>query len=559
MTQAITSTRRDVLRGLSALGCATIAPPAGAATHGRQTVRGFVRVEGPDGARGLAGVRVTNGVEIVETDSRGAYAIAIEGDGIISIVKPTGYASPLEAGLNLPRFYYIHQPGGTPEDLELTGRGIDPTGALPASVDFTLAVSPEPDRFEAILFADPQPETNSEVDFIRDGVVRALAGVKAAFGLTLGDITGDDLSLYPRIASLIGQIGIPWRNAIGNHDLNYEAPNDRHARETFKRAFGPTYYAFEYGRALFIVLDNIVYHGADAGEPGKMGTYHDDLDARQLRFVENLLRDYPRDRLVVLGMHIPLPARRDESGREIATGYAAELLRIIGDRPCVSFAGHTHMAEHRYIWPTADARAPHHHQVLAAVCGSWWSGPFDESGLALADGCDGAPSGYYILSVDGARCSARFQPTSDARATQIRSVLAERRNDVASRVDETRLLGASLTARQASRAEFVVNIFDGGPNTRVECRVDGYPAIELRRDFRADPFVDTVYRRNVAAIKPWVKAEVSTHVWSAPLPVDMRPGVYRASISAIDEFGRAHRDNLIFEISRDGETLATRG
>jgi hypothetical protein len=61
-----------------------------------------------------------------------------------------------------------------------------------------------------IVFTDPQPESQIEVDFIRDDVVNAVIGTKAAFGMTTGDIMFDDLSLYPRLNRIIGQIGLPW-------------------------------------------------------------------------------------------------------------------------------------------------------------------------------------------------------------------------------------------------------------------------------------------------------------------------------------------------------------
>jgi hypothetical protein len=36
------------------------------------------------------------------------------------------------------------------------------------------------------------------------------------------------LSLYPRLNRIIGQIGLPWYNIGGNHDLNYEAPSAKY-------------------------------------------------------------------------------------------------------------------------------------------------------------------------------------------------------------------------------------------------------------------------------------------------------------------------------------------
>ena len=48
----------------------------------------------------------------------------------------------------LPRFYYIHQPAGSPQSLNLRYRGIDPTGPLPDSVDFALKKADEPQKFD---------------------------------------------------------------------------------------------------------------------------------------------------------------------------------------------------------------------------------------------------------------------------------------------------------------------------------------------------------------------------------------------------------------------------
>jgi hypothetical protein len=102
---------------------------------------------------------------------------------------------------------YIHQPAGSPQSLNLRYRGIDPTGQLPDSVAFALNKTNEPQKFDVIVFADPQPESALEVGFIRDDVVNALIGNSAAFGMTIGDIMYDDLSLYPGSIASLGRSG----------------------------------------------------------------------------------------------------------------------------------------------------------------------------------------------------------------------------------------------------------------------------------------------------------------------------------------------------------------
>ena len=107
------------------------------------------------GDPGIAGVLVSNGREVVQTDSNGRYALPVDDETIIFVIKPTGYAVPVERGVMLPRFYYIHQPAGTPAHLNLRYRGIEPTGALPQSLDFALRKVDEPTRFDVLMFADP--------------------------------------------------------------------------------------------------------------------------------------------------------------------------------------------------------------------------------------------------------------------------------------------------------------------------------------------------------------------------------------------------------------------
>ena len=195
------------------------------------TVSGTVYEDRSGGVRrqpsdpGIAGVLVSNGRDVVKTDAAGRYSLPVDDESIIFVIKPTGYALPVDDEM-LPRFYYIHQPAGSPQSLNLRYRGIDPTGPLPDSVDFALKKADEPQKFDVIVFTDPQPESEVEVNFIRDDVVNSLIGnATAAFGMTTGDIMFDDLSLYPRLNRIVGQIGLPWYNIGGNHDLNYAAPS----------------------------------------------------------------------------------------------------------------------------------------------------------------------------------------------------------------------------------------------------------------------------------------------------------------------------------------------
>jgi calcineurin-like phosphoesterase family protein len=554
--------RRDLVAYGAAVAAAAAIPASVARAAAGGTVSGTVYENRSGGTRrqasdpGIAGVLVSNGRDVAKTDAEGRYALPIDDDGIVFVIKPTGYAPPVNAE-NLPQFYYLHQPGGSPPNLNLRYRGIAPTGPLPAALDFALTKAEEPQRFEAILFADPQPESAVEVDFIRDGVVNALIGNSgAAFGMTLGDITFDDLSLYPRLNRIVGQIGLPWYNIGGNHDLNYEAANAKYSRETFKHTFGPPYYAFEYGGVLFLMLDNVDYLGFDAGRPRGGGRFEGRIGERQLAFIANVLKEYPADKLVVTAMHIPLRNYLDPNDATTNTADRADFLELLAGRPhTLSLSGHTHTTEHHYFGPADgfSGPSPHHHHVLTAVSGSWWSGPYDHRGIAVADSRDGSPNGFHILSVDGTSYSTRFQPVSEPNARQMRIVLDSEfhrdRKEIYSEYRMGALLGSPLPVERASATSVVVNFFDGGPRSSVEFRLGDRAPVRMEQVVRPDPFVEEVFARNEATKKAWVKAEPSSHIWSARLPADLEAGTHCLAVRAIDEYGREHRDHLIVELT----------
>lgn len=208
------------------------------------------------GERGLPNVKVTNGESFVKTDADGRYRISVTDDTILSVIKPGNFRYPVDSQ-NLVKFFHIHKPAGSPP---LRYAGVAPTGALPASVDFALLTGDDGDAFSVIAFADPQPYSLEEVGYFDASIVQELVGVKGhAFGISLGDLVGDQLDLFQPLNRATARIGLPWFNVYGNHDMNFDAKEDRLADETFERVYGPSNYAFYHGNVLFITLDNVVY------------------------------------------------------------------------------------------------------------------------------------------------------------------------------------------------------------------------------------------------------------------------------------------------------------
>jgi hypothetical protein len=295
-------TRRDVLAGAAVL--ALTASPA-LAQGITATARGTVFDADSSPRTGVPGVMVSNGLEVVKTDADGSWSLPVGDGDSVFVIKPAGWALPVDPATNLPHFAYVHSPFGSP-DLGFRFAGLAPTGPLPASIDFALHRNQEAAQFDAVLFTDPQPESLNEVGYIRDDVVSIVEASAMKFGITHGDIMFDDLSYYPRYNRIVGTIGLPWFNCRGNHDMNLEAPDNTFAAETFKRVFGARWHAFQYGSATFILLDNVDYLGTDPTRLNGFGKYRGYFGERQLGFVRNVLANVPRDSLVVISFHIPL-------------------------------------------------------------------------------------------------------------------------------------------------------------------------------------------------------------------------------------------------------------
>jgi hypothetical protein len=292
-------TRRMALAGMAAASVAgrrAEADSTPAAAPGAVTAQGTVFEDSAGTGRreadsqGVTNVMVSNGRDVVSTDADGRWSLPVrEGDSIF-VIKPTGWMTPLAPETHLPQFSYIYEPQGTPASLGLRYPGIAPTGPLPARIDFPLRRQAEPTRFNVVLFTDPQPESLNELGYVRDDVVAQAVGLDARFGITTGDIMFDDLSAYARSNRIVGTLGLPWYNCCGNHDMNYEAPDNSFSRETYKGVYGARYSAFQYGNVTFFLLDNVEYLG-DHKYQGRFG-------ADQLGFIRAVLAKVPADQLI---------------------------------------------------------------------------------------------------------------------------------------------------------------------------------------------------------------------------------------------------------------------
>ncbi len=460
------------------------------------------------GEEGLPNVGVSNGSMIVQTGSDGAYQVPVDDDTIIFVIKPRGWRAPLDKN-NISRFFYVHKPKGSPA---MKYKGVDPTGPLPESIDFPLCRQDEPDRFKALFLGDTQPHNNETVYYMSHDIMEELAGSDAAFGVTLGDVVGNTLSLYEDVAAAHGLTGIPWVYVKGNHDTNYDGQPDHHRTyETWARVFGPPYYSFNYGPVHFVVLNN-PYFGQKSGYTAK-------LDFTQMSWLRRDLALVPKDQLVVLMMHIPLHRMADR----------AEIFSLLQDRPnTFSISGHTHTMYHIFYDETTGWKGsePHHHLVNGAACGAWWRGTPDEVGLPHASSADGTPNGYSIITFDGTKYSVRFKAARRPADYQM-TVYAPN----------------EIPAADTGKTKVVANIFSSSDRSKVEMRLGDGPWVPMARVPQPDPgyLMAKQLEDKVAKPLPWRGVSApgnSSHTWEALLPANLAVGAHMVQVRSTDMFGQ---------------------
>ena len=245
------------------------------------------------GASGIAGVKLSNGRDVVLTGDDGRYRIALRDGDTLWLVKPPGWRAPQRAD-GLPSTWQHEQRRGS-DGLRYGGRQ-----RARADGRFLLQPAPPPRwPLRIRVFGDPQPRSAEQVGFFRDDIVVPVVGDPADLGVSLGDIVDDELSLYPLIKSVMARLDTPWLHVPGNHDLDFDAGDDRRSLETFRQHFGADSFAWEEQGLSLIGLDDVLYDPASR-------TYRGGLREEQFAFLAAYLSTLPDSQRVILAVHIPL-------------------------------------------------------------------------------------------------------------------------------------------------------------------------------------------------------------------------------------------------------------
>lgn len=521
-----------------------------------------------EGEVGIAGVAVSNGLDVVQTDGDGRYSLPLIEDTVYFVTKPAGYTVPVDEN-QTPRFYYVHYPNGSPEYIR-EFRGIAPTGELPESLDFPLYPLNEEQadgKFTMLALGDAQVRDYQEMNYMRDDIVADIVAddaFGADFAIALGDMLTDQLTLYPQFKQIMGLMGIPVFYVPGNHDMDVDAIDDTHHLDTYISYFGPTNYSFDYGNVHYVVLDNVKWLGATPNL--STGNMTDGFSSNALTWLANDLAFVPKDKLLVLAMHIPLVTWVDAPGAMTPGGDRDTLYALVADYKVLALTGHTHVTEVHLPGDELErwgGPIPFTEITAGAACGSWWSGPEDERGIPLAIQRDGAPNGYVVLNVEGSDFAPQYKGANVPMHRQMNISLLNRW--------DLHLPSNTITSDELGHTQLAANVWAGTTATEVTCQFDnGVETQGTRTTMTRDPYAQAMQEnldewllseasaswqtlfpppiRAKFGSENWMLTNSSWHLWTCPVADDLTPGAHRATVIARDPFGQTFTEPYLFNV-----------
>lgn len=410
-----------------------------------------------------------------------------------------------------------------------------------------------------LVIADPQVKSPADVEYFRrdvvhtiqvdhanafsiqpDGRGRVMEGAPADLGIVLGDITADDPSLHPALVATLD----PWMSWLfvpGNHDVDAGASSDAASLDAYERQFGPDTYAWEEQGATYVMLDDVIVRP----DPGTayIGGFRED----QFAFLADYLPTVPRERLLVVGVHIPL---FEASGRDtFRDADRKRLFALLDDFPNVLLlSGHSHAQRHHFHDASTgwQGATPLHEYNVGAASGAFWSGVSDEAGIPDATMADGTPNGHARLMVKGGGTY-----TLDWRPA--------RGHDADPLINGAMALHAPKVLRQGSWPGQAVhaNVFMGMDDTRVEYRIDDGAWQPMQHVFAPDPRVVAVnvHDDEAGVLRAYDRAPQavpSTHLWRGTLPTDLPVGEHRVEVRAFDRWQGERRGRTSYRLVEAG-------
>ncbi len=425
--------------------------------------------------KGLKDVIVSDGYSVVATNPKGRYSFTLHPDAVtVFIATPAGYAFPAEK--NITRHYHLLNSNNN-------------------TLNFTLeALTVDDNEHAFIIWADPQVKNAADVSKMMNETVPdvqqwvAQAEKKELLhGITVGDIVWDELQLFDDYSQAVNNMGIPFFQCLGNHDMDYNKGDDENSDDTFQKTFGPTHYSFNRGQVHYVIMDNVRYLGKDK-------EYDGFFQQNQLDWLQKDLSFVAKDKLIVLCVHIPVHK---------GTKNNTALYSLLEGRNVHIMSGHTHY----HVNAIQGTIYEHNH---GTVCGAWWTGTIC---------CDGTPNGYGVYKAKGNTLEWYYKATGKPADHQMKLYIQHTEPE----------------------RKILANIWNYDPAWTIEYSVDGIYKGLLGQIEGFDPLAyETLLGPDLPKPRGFAEPRKTNHLFQATIP----PTARSITVIATDRFGKQYSETI---------------
>ena len=334
----------------------------------------------------IAGVAVSDGFNVTTTNNEGYYFMNVsEYAWYIYLSLPAEYEVPINH-YGQPCFYQKYD-------------------RFDDEYNFTLKplAGGKEEQFALFAFGDPQVSSSAKVGYFKNEAIPSIKRhadeVKAqglpCYGITLGDIISNGSSNNDeayrddmRDGFAVSKCGLPVFQVMGNHDhihcneskplaLDARSPSIflKHQRN-HEDMFGPVNYSFNRGDVHIVGMRDMIHTSIVDG------SHHYGFTTEQYEWLKQDLALVPKDKMVVLCVHIQLLNR--------TARYVSEVHQLLNQfNEAHILSGHTHInRNYEHSLEGLSTTKIYEHNA-GAVCGRWWS---------ASNMCgDGTPNGYQVL------------------------------------------------------------------------------------------------------------------------------------------------------------------
>lgn len=436
------------------------------------------------GEKGLEGVVVSDGYEVVTTDKNGVYQMKSQKKhGYVFISTPSGYTVPVNVV-----FPQLH-------------KYLKSSASVAERIDFELTPMNNPDNFTLLVFGDIHMANRFNdgeqfTHFLEDVQSFRDADGGNVIGLTLGDMTWDRYWIdnkycFPELIEDFKPLtGMTIFHTPGNHDHDLYESGDFNTMKKYKQYIGPSYYSHNVGKVHFVTLDNI-----DCANPGtgKNATYTTGVVQEQIDWLKKDLAHVSKDTPIIISMHAQMfsnPGTGLTPNYAITAASASALEDILDDFDKVDiYTGHTH---NMYTVDRTLTKNSIYEHNAGAVCATWWvTGIYNiEANIAK----DGVPGGYTVVKFNGKDMTWKYKGTKCSIDRQFYSYdrnmidlsidkLIPNLNDT----DKAEWNARTKTWSGASTAnEVYINVWNYDRNWTVEVTENGTP-LQVYKVYDYDP------------------------------------------------------------------------